>query len=309
MSKKLRLEDCLAWAETLGGKCLAETYNGIMDKMPWKCHVTEHPVWYASFNDVKNGGRWCYYCGRLSMANKQRLTLQDCIDTAATKNGFCMADEYIDTYTLMPWKCQIPEHPIWYAKFNDIRNGHWCPYCYGNAPLCLQDCYDLAASKNGLCLSTVFINVETDMLWKCHNSLHPPWEATFHNVKRGTWCPQCQHKISRPQVEIYEHAAKMFPTLEVILNDTTVLKPTRMHLDVYIPALRVGIEFDGEYYHYSAHAIANGAIQTMQRKDALCKKMDIKLMRIREQDWKTSKDSQLNRMIAFIEESNAARCD
>lgn len=52
----------------------------------------------------------------------------------------------------------------WTATLNNIKNGkRWCPHCTVNRPLTIKNAKQLAHSKNGLCISTEYINVNTPM--------------------------------------------------------------------------------------------------------------------------------------------------
>jgi len=49
-----------------------------------------------------------------------------------------------------------------------------------------------AISKDGECLSTEYKNSERNLVWKCSNSSHKEWCATFSNViYKGSWCSEC----------------------------------------------------------------------------------------------------------------------
>lgn len=54
----------------------------------------------------------------------------------------------------------------------------------------IKEMHDIAAAKNGLCLSEIYINDATKLKWKC-NVCHLVWEATPNNIKRNKWCPKC----------------------------------------------------------------------------------------------------------------------
>ena len=52
--------------------------------------------------------------------------------------------------------------------YNIIKdNDAWCPQCYGNVLMTLDECKDVAISKGGECLSTEYVNSQTKMKWKC----------------------------------------------------------------------------------------------------------------------------------------------
>ena len=53
----------------------------------------------------------------------------------------------------------------------------------------IQDMRDLAAARDGKCLSTEYKNQKTKLLWECDQGHR--WETSASNIKKGTWCPHC----------------------------------------------------------------------------------------------------------------------
>lgn len=49
----------------------------------------------------------------------------------------------------------------------------------------------LAMNRGGECLSTVYINYNTKLTWRC--SLGHIWEAIGYSIERGHWCPRCSN--------------------------------------------------------------------------------------------------------------------
>jgi hypothetical protein len=47
----------------------------------------------------------------------------------------------------------------------------------------------LAKEKGGRCLSSVYVNSASPLIWKCRAGHH--WSATPESIKKGTWCPEC----------------------------------------------------------------------------------------------------------------------
>ena len=48
---------------------------------------------------------------------------------------------------------------------------------------------NLAAEKNGRCLSEKYVNASTKLKWECEKG--HSWEATPNSILRGRWCPTC----------------------------------------------------------------------------------------------------------------------
>ena len=63
--------------------------------------------------------------------------------------------------------------------------------------LTLSDMHRFAEDRGGQCLSTVYVNNDTNLQWKCGEEDHPPWYATPGSIKAGKWCRKCS--LSRYQ--------------------------------------------------------------------------------------------------------------
>jgi len=71
--------------------------------------------------------------------------------------------------------------------------------------LTIEDMQSLAKSRDGICLSVEYININTKLLWQC--SKGHTWKNTPHHIKtRGQWCPECAGLKKRTIVEMKEFA-------------------------------------------------------------------------------------------------------
>ena len=100
------------------------------------------------------------------MTNK--LSLNDAIKIAESREGKCLSKEYINCETPMLWECN--KNHQWTAQFCSIKNCHsWCPHC-ANKKLSIAVAKELAHAKNGKCISENYIivlKVFTKMLRDC----------------------------------------------------------------------------------------------------------------------------------------------
>ncbi|MBQ1190636.1 MAG: hypothetical protein IIX57_09535, partial [Lachnospiraceae bacterium] len=60
----------------------------------------------------------------------------------------------------------------------------------------------------------------------------------------GRGCPVCNHqnRSSFPEQSIYYYISKQYPDA---VSGYTEIFPDTMELDIYIPSLKLGIEYDG----------------------------------------------------------------
>src|SRR5437660_514305 len=96
---------------------------------------------------------------------RPKYSINDAYKIAIEQNGLCLSDKYINIKIPLLWRC-IKGHE-WKAKFRHIREGHWCPYCAGNAKLTLANAKQIVIKNGGLCVSEKYINSNSLLLWQC----------------------------------------------------------------------------------------------------------------------------------------------
>lgn len=111
------------------------------------------------------------------------------------------------------------------------------------------------------------------------------WQATPKDrANDNTGCPICKSRrnTSFPEQAIKYYVKKLYPDTE---NRYKGVFENGMELDVYIPSIRLGIEFDGGAWHSGEEAH-----RREREKYEICKRKKIKLIRIKEQTGKKWKD-------------------
>lgn len=157
-----------------------------------------------------------------------------------------------------------------------------CPYCSNNSHKVLQGFNDLASvypylvrewnyEKNYPKKPEDFqAHANVKVWWKglCGHQ----WQANIDSRAAGCGCPICakERTSSFQEKAIAFYLKKIFPNL--LCNDKSVLKG--IELDIYIPDIRVAVEYDGKKWHED--------IERDIRKNEECKKAGIRLFRVRE---------------------------
>lgn len=128
----------------------------------------------------------------------KKLTIEDCICVAKEHLGRCLSTICVDSRTKMEWECEYGHR--WFAKYNCIQQGHWCPICYRSSTKNgLQKCRDMAIKNGGHCLASEYVNNRTKMEWKCARG--HLWSACCYSIDYGSWCPYC---IGKARLSISE---------------------------------------------------------------------------------------------------------
>jgi hypothetical protein len=176
---KAILNELKYFVKLKGGKCISDVYINARSKMIWEC--SEGHRWKSIPDNIKRGS-WCPFC-----AGTVKGTIMKMKGIASKRGGKCLSKKYVDRWTKLSWECSIGHR--WMAIPSNILKGKWCPVCAGNVMQSIEDMRELAKDRGGRCLSSAYLNANTKLIWECAEGHQ--WEATPHNVKRGTWCPRC----------------------------------------------------------------------------------------------------------------------
>jgi hypothetical protein len=120
----INLSMCQETARERGGKCISDKYVSSRAEMEWKCCVEEHPSWIIPYHSIKHKDSWCNQCG----IDRRKNTMDDCHALAAKNGGKCLSTEYETCDDCLKWVCEH-NHNVFPMRYNDVKNGHWCPGC------------------------------------------------------------------------------------------------------------------------------------------------------------------------------------
>ncbi|MDO8661595.1 MAG: NUMOD3 domain-containing DNA-binding protein [Candidatus Woesearchaeota archaeon] len=116
--------------------------------------------------------------------------LKEYQDIAISRGGLCLSTKYVNNSTKLKFQCK--EVHIWESIPMNVKKGSWCQCCAGRIKGTIEEMQEIAKSRGGECLSKIYIDSQTNLLWKCKQE--HIWNATPANIKRGKWCPICAPK-------------------------------------------------------------------------------------------------------------------
>lgn len=175
------------------------------------------------------------------------------------------------------WECE-KGHSYQASPYYRIKKQGGCPYCSHQKLL-----------KGFNDLETLYPEVLNE--WDYEKNDFPPNEIMAHTLKKVWWicksghsylmntasrtrgrgCPICAMAThtSFPEQAIYFYIKKVFP------DALNAYRQFKQELDIYIPSIETAIEYDG----YRAH---KSKLQKDLSKSELCKRNNIQLIRLRE---------------------------
>lgn len=199
--------------------------------------------------------------------------------------------DYTRNHPLLPSSVTTKSHKqVWWACSNghsykssvDNRTrGRGCPYC--NSKLVTIGQNDLKSQnpelakeyslRNKACADSMFVNSHTKVWWICSQCNHE-WKATVDSRNRGNGCPAC---AQRTQSSFSEQAIFYYvkQTCQDAINRSTYVLDCRLELDIYIPSLKIGIEYDGQHWHNDPKVY-----RREKDKFSICSQKGILLIRI-----------------------------
>jgi hypothetical protein len=163
-----------------GGRCLSKTYENVHSNLEWEC-VKKHR-WHATPNNVKRGA-WCGICA----IDATRGSLSDILKIVEQLGGRCLSDQYVNVAAPLQFECGQGHR--WQSSAKTVLEGHWCMLCFHDSQRStLQEMRELAASRDGQCLSDAYLNNYNPLRWRCAHGHE--WKSNPLNIRKH-WCPEC----------------------------------------------------------------------------------------------------------------------
>ena len=263
---------------------------GRSGKKVWWCCPLGHEYEAIVCDRVKGNG--CPYCagkrileGFNDLATRCPDILQD---WDYEKNDFSPTKITSRTHKKAWWKCKKCGFS-WQATIASRtgEKGVGCPQCAIEKHLInhqeavlehrgsLQETHvDILTewdyTKNTVKPTQITAGSNKKVWWLCPKG-HSYCQRASHRIK-GIGCPVCarEQSSSFPEQAVLYYVKEYFP--DVVNGDRTQIRP--YELDIYIPSKRTAIEYDGMPWHKE--------IDKDLKKNELCKKANIDLIRIRD---------------------------
>ena len=169
----------------------------------------------------------------------------------------------------------------WEATIDSRSRGNGCKYCAGQAVIPgtndLKTLYPRLADEwdyelNYPLLPTQIMSGSGKKIWwKCKYG-HSWCISPNNRTSQYSNCPICsaERGTSFPEQAIYYYINQLVPAINrYIIND--------VEIDIFIPNLNLGIEYDGIYFHNS-----KSSSEREQKKNMFCKNAGIRLIRVKE---------------------------
>ena len=261
---------------------------GSSKRVFWKCSICGNE-WQTRISH-RNDGSGCKKCKdrQLATCNEEEslATLYPKIakEWDYDKNNVLPSTVYPLSNLKYHWICHLG-HPYEDSASHRVERNSGCPYCSGKKilvgfndlqtthPELMKDWDWDKNNEKGLSPTKVSKGSHKKAFWKCERG--HTWVAAIYSRANGNrGCPECNAELrtSYPEKIVSYYISKLFPDS---LDNYRDKKLNKYELDIFIPSLKVGIEYDGARWHKN--------IDNDLKKDELCSKYGITLFRIREE--------------------------
>lgn len=273
---------------------------GTNKKVWWKCNKCGNE-WESVVKDrtKKNKATGCPVCGkkRLSLYHSTPIVGKNDLESQYPdlmiewnyeKNGELKPSQFLkkSSYKVW-WKCSICGNEYEREIRSKVESGLGCPLCsrkktgdINAKPIIgvndLKTVYpklleEWNYEKNINNPESYLARSNKKVWWKCKYGHE--WEASIVNRAKGRNCPICkkEYKVSFPEKAVFYYIKKHYSDT---IENYKLERSNGKELDIYIPSINTGIEYDGQRWHKDT--------KKDLIKDKYCYEKGINLIRIRE---------------------------
>ena len=262
-----------------------EISYGSSKKVWWKCNNGHS---YDTTIQNRINGDNCPYCGNkriLKGFNDLYTTHPNLVKEWDFSKNIIKPDEVSQgSGKKVWWRCD-KGHSFDMIIANRVK-GQNCPYCTGHSVL--KGYNDLCTTrpdllkewdytKNFIRPDEVSQGSGKKVWWKCDKG-HSYYAVIKLKARQNSiGCPICkkESKTSFPEQSLFYYIKQYFPS--TLSNVKGVLTENNFELDIYIPELKIAVEYDGYIWHSKEENLKRDI-----NKNLLCKNSGITLIRIRE---------------------------
>ena len=234
--------------------------HGSKKNVWWQCNKADDHEWQAQVSNrtkTKNPSGCPFCLGRkASKANNLVVHHPELIEEwHPTKNGIQKPQNFTrSSHSVIWWRCKTNNQHVWESSINrrtSMKTG--CPYCANKRVNKTNSLGTVAPEIASQWHPTLNADATPDQYtpgshksiwWLC--KLGHRWKTTIKSrtsKTSPTGCPFCSTQTSRPEIRLFCELNWIFP--DAIWRH----KIDKTEVDVFIPSLRVAVEYDGSYFH------------------------------------------------------------
>ena len=335
MAKKTKEEFITELAKIKPNIEVIGDYISSQSKIKLKCKIC-NTEWETTPSHILSDNRNCPKCGKLKRAKAQMKTTENFKKELYEINkNIELLEEYKGANREIKVKCKVCNNEYYKTPYNLLTEMFGCPYCskeYNRKRLIKHNKEELKeiltkedntfqselySINSNIIPMSKYKNNYTKIKCKC-NICNNIWYATPNRLLSGTGCPKCANNgTSKGEQDLIDTLKetinsyiergiriKLYKETEENLKNKYILEERkyfsnngkRYQLDIYFPNLKLGIEYDGNYWH--SDDMKDKHYQVEKRE--FFKELGIKVIFIREDEWDFKREKMLYRIMSIL---------
>lgn len=248
-----------------------EVYNNYHSKIQCECQVCGNK-WFATPAHLLNG-RGCPICAKKRVASKRKHSTDEfTLKLKEISPDIELLEDYYDSKTKIRVHCRICDN-TWSVVPSSLLHGTGCPKCNKRYRRNNKEFIEeLKLINSHISVVGKYENAHKRITVRC-NRCGCEWSTEPNALLKGSDCPVCSHS----QTSVVEQV--LLCSFKYLLGDDEVVNRDNLtigkELDIYIPNLKLAIEFGAWYWHSSK-------LESDIEKERLCERLGIKLITIYE---------------------------
>lgn len=252
-------------------------------------------------------GKGCLQCGIEKTTVKNSLTVEE-FETKGDEvheGKYIYHGDYLNARTRVKITC--PDHGDFEQTAGDHLQGKGCPLCANEK----KGNYKKLSDKDFKDRSNEIHNGKYKYIEKYKGSktkiiMECPEHGSFYQRPNdhlmGHGCPNC---VKDGSSEVYEFLTDK--NIDIVQKDRKILDG--LELDILIPSLKIGIEYNGLYYHREGLQDGIGGVGKTYHlnKTKLANNKGYGLIHIFENEWANNQELLKNKLLHIINQSNGKR--
>ena len=268
------------WHPTKNNQIKPKDIIAKSNKKYWWICKNGHTFQCTAYEKIRRNG--CYYCSGKRVCDDNSLKIlypKIANQWHPTKNGNLTPDKFTTGSSTRNfwWRCSYGHK--WKATiYSRAKRKTNCPYCSNrkiSSTNSLKILFPKVAeewhpTKNGnLTPDKIVPGSNKKVWWLCQNNHEWKTNPISRTGDKLSGCPRCSKRISTFEIRLLSELEQLF------INVKPIFKFKNNEIDLYLPNQRIGIEYDGWYYH-------KNSIQKDTKKNKILKSNNINLIRFRE---------------------------
>lgn len=267
-------------------------------KVKWVCQINKNHTWETRISHRTYANSGCPECSMEKFKPPEAPRIRDTEDDML-KFFQCSDDGEINPKIISPtpatWQCD--RNHVWKVSPRFFKG---CPFCKGESIIYNGTTYPLPkisltehpkalalySTDNELPPHLLSYNSKRKVKWECANG--HVWVAYVYAVVNSTrkgmhCCPKCANQVSGPEEDLLNTIKK--------ISDSTLMANNReilggREIDILIPSMNLGVEFNGGIWHSSFKIDKNYHFD----KWFDCLIRNVELVTVWEDDWDLKRD-------------------